>query len=127
MKDFQGLVSGIDVIATPGQIVRCLAFISKTPQSEIQVTTDVHALQTVLELASSRKIRVEVSYEESGQENKLTRVRLLDRELAGSGAKVLGGLAEVPPNLGSEVLDGGFLIWAKDVEGKAIALAFVPR
>jgi hypothetical protein len=78
-KDFSGTVSGIDVIATPGQHIRCLAFIRANPQNEIQVTTESHQLQTALELASSKKARVEVSYEEHGQLKKLTRVQLLDR------------------------------------------------
>ncbi len=82
MKDFTGLVNGIDVIAMPGQPVRCLAFVTQSPGHEIQVTTELHALQTALELASSKKARVEVSYEENEEndpENKLTRVHLLDR------------------------------------------------
>jgi hypothetical protein len=81
MKTFQGTVSGIDVIATPGQRIRCLAFITAAPQNEIQVTTEMHSLQTALELAASKKCGVEVSYEEDGPtENRLTRVRLLDRD-----------------------------------------------
>jgi hypothetical protein len=77
--EFQGNVSGIDVIATLGQPVRCLAFISKQPNEEIQVTAYNHQLQTALELASAQAIRVEVSYNEKDGEKTLTRVRLLDR------------------------------------------------
>lgn len=79
MKDFQGNVNGINVIATPGQPVRCLAFVTQDPHHEIQVTTEIHQLQTALELASQKGARVEVSYEQSGVENTLTRVHLLDR------------------------------------------------
>jgi len=82
MKDFQGLVNGIDVIATPGQPVRCLAFVAQSSQNEIQVITEIHALQTALDLASSKKARVEVSYEETSGEKRLTRVHLLDRQQA---------------------------------------------
>jgi hypothetical protein len=77
--DFVGKVSGLDVIATPGQPLRCLAFVTSTSQDEIQVTTGLHPLQTALELATSTKVRVQVSYEEHGQEKTLTRVHLLDR------------------------------------------------
>ena len=79
MKNFDGKVSGIDVIVTPGQPVRCVAYVTQTPKNEIQVTTELHALQTALELASSKEVRVEVSYDEQGPEKKLSRVRVLDR------------------------------------------------
>lgn len=79
MDIFEGTVSGIDVIATPGQPVRCLAFVSRSANDEIQVTTDLHQLQTALELASAKKAKVEVSFDGSGPEKNLTRVRLLDR------------------------------------------------
>ena len=78
-KNFRGTISGIDVIATSGLPVRCLAFVSQSAQNEIQVTTELHMLQTALELASSKKVPVEVSYEDQGLEKKLTRVQLLDR------------------------------------------------
>lgn len=78
-KDFQGRVNGLDVIATPGLPVRCNAFITHTPQKEIQVTTDLEQLQGALEVAEAKNVLVEVSYQESGEEKKLTRVRLLDR------------------------------------------------
>jgi hypothetical protein len=78
METFNGLVSGIDVIATPGLKLRCLAIIGNATR-EIQVETEQHALQTALELASCSKSEVEVSYEESGPAKSLLRVRLLDR------------------------------------------------
>lgn len=78
MSDFRGNVSGIDVIATPGLPLRCLAFIGGDAE-EIQVATDIHALQTALELAAMLQVPVEVSFDEQGPEKKLKRVRLLDR------------------------------------------------
>lgn len=78
---YQGTVNGIDVIATPGQEVRCLAFINKQPDSDyIQVTTSEHRLQTALESASGRSVEVKVSFSEKGNEKRLTRVRVLDRK-----------------------------------------------
>lgn len=74
-----GMVSGIDVIATPGQPIRCLAFVSKQPNIEVQVTARAHELQTALELACAKRVPVEVSYLEQDQEKTLTRVHLLDR------------------------------------------------
>jgi hypothetical protein len=79
MNTFTGTVSGIDVIEMPGNIVRCFAFISRDASDEIQVITDVHALQTVLESASVRKAKVSVTFTASGVEKKLTRVQVLDR------------------------------------------------
>ena len=79
MEIFEGKVSGIDVTATPGQPARCLAFVSQGPSSEIQVTTGDPQLQSALETACSKNAKVEASFEQSGQEKKLTRVRLLDR------------------------------------------------
>lgn len=78
METFSGPVSGIDVIATPGLKLRCLATIGR-PAKEMQVQTEEHALQTALELASCKKVDVEVSYEASGPTKTLLRVRLLDR------------------------------------------------
>ena len=78
MDIFEGTINGIDVIATPGQVVRSLAFVSRTPNDEIQVTTEIHQLQTALELASNKKTKAEVSFETS-VEKVLTRVRILDR------------------------------------------------
>lgn len=78
MATFTGSVSGIDVIATPGLNLRCLAFIGKTGE-EIQVETEQHALQTALEVASCTKSEVEVSYDEAGPAKSLLRVRILDR------------------------------------------------
>jgi hypothetical protein len=83
--DFTGTVSGVDVIATPGLPVRCLAFVSRDAQNEIQVVTELQQLQTALELAShlrlpnGKKVPVEVSFVEQGGEKKLTRVHILDR------------------------------------------------
>jgi hypothetical protein len=79
MPEFEGTVSGIDVITMPSPRVRCLAFVSHGVSDEIQVTTNVHELQTALELASATKVRVEVSYVEDPSEKRLVRVRLLDR------------------------------------------------
>jgi hypothetical protein len=78
MESFIGLVSGIDVIATPGLKTRCLAIIG-TPDEEIQVETRKHSLQTALETACCTKCQVEVSYEQAGPLKVLLRVRLLDR------------------------------------------------
>jgi hypothetical protein len=131
MKDFQGMVNGIDVIATPGLPVRCLAFVTQSSDNEIQVTTEIHALQTALELASSKKIRVEVSYEEAGGEKKLTRVHLLDRQLASlesPKAAFKAALKGAPGNIGEALLaNGGYFVWATDPNGNAIALTFVPH
>jgi hypothetical protein len=79
LKTFEGMVTGIDVTVRSSKPTICLAFISPGTKDEIQVRTEIHSLQTVLELASSKKVRVEVYYEESGEEKTLTRVRLLDR------------------------------------------------
>lgn len=78
METFSGRVSGIDVIATPGLELRCLAIIGEPPD-ERQVETKQHALQTALELASSKGCEVEVSYEKAGASKSLARVKLLDR------------------------------------------------
>ncbi len=83
--NFDGYVSGIDVFATPEKPIYCLAFISKerdTPPGldEIQVTTRHHRVQTVLESASARAVRVEASYLERDGTKELIRVRILDRE-----------------------------------------------
>lgn len=79
--EYTGHVDGIDVIATKGQSVRCLAFITKQPHGTdyIQVETEEHRLQTALELASSNKVEVEVSYDDLSGAKVLRRVRLLDR------------------------------------------------
>ena len=78
--DYTGTVSGIDVIATKGKPVRCLAFISKKGGSDyVQVVTKLHQLQTALELASSKAVEVEVAFDEKGGQRILRRVRLLDR------------------------------------------------
>ena len=79
--DYEGYISGIDVIATKGKPVRCLAFVNKKPRSPqyIQVETDDHSVQTALEMASAKGAKVEVSYIEKGTTRVLTRVRLLDR------------------------------------------------
>jgi hypothetical protein len=134
MKDFQGMVNGIDVIATPGQPVRCLAFVTQSSANEIQVTTEIHALQTALELASSKKVRVEVSYDETGGEKKLTRVHLLDRDrqlapLEDSLPAFKAALtaAGAPTNIAEAVLQQGYFVWATDPKGNAIALTFVPK
>ena len=66
--DYTGYVDGIDVIATKGQPVRCLAFVNRQPGGSdyIQVETEEHRLQTALELASSRKVEAEVSFDDGG-------------------------------------------------------------
>jgi hypothetical protein len=79
MPTLEGTVSGIDVIATPGKPVRFFAFVKPNVGEEIQVTAELHQLQTALELASSKQVEVEVTFEKSGPENKLNRVRLMDR------------------------------------------------
>ena len=78
--DYTGYVDGIDVIATQAPI-RCLAFVNKKPGSAdyIQVETGEHRLQTALELASSKNVEVEVTYDNIGGANVVRRVRLLDR------------------------------------------------
>jgi hypothetical protein len=79
--NYEGFVSGIDVVATPGQSTRTLAFISQGSKTagEIQVSTTNDALLTALVLASGHKKRVEVTYSEKAGQKTLTRVRLLDR------------------------------------------------
>ena len=79
--DYQGFINGIDVIATAGKSVRCLAFVNKVRGGAeyIQVETEEHRLQTALELACSEHTKVEVSYAEKGGLKVLSRVRLLDR------------------------------------------------
>lgn len=76
---YEGTVNGIDVIATPGQSIRCAAFINNKPGQYIQVETSEGRLQTALETANVKNERVEVSYNENGPQKVLTRVRLLDR------------------------------------------------
>lgn len=127
LSDFQGTVSGIDVIATPGQALRCLAFVSRNVSDEIQVTTDVHALQTALELAAAKRIRIEVSYEADGLQKRLTRVRLLDRDEGQSRSVLNLSGSSIPANVRSAEFDRGLLIWAEDRDGNAVALAFDPR
>lgn len=78
MSEFQGTVSGIDVIATPAQPTRCFAFVGEL-SNEIQVITENHALQTALELACAKEVTIEVSFLEQETHKELTRVRLLDR------------------------------------------------
>ena len=76
-----GYVNGIDVIAFPGAI-RCLAEISDKPggaPNEIQVYTESQQFQSVLESASARSVKVTVTYESNGPENKITRVKVEDR------------------------------------------------
>jgi hypothetical protein len=128
MKDFQGKVNDIDVIATPGQPLRCLAFITKAPQNEIQVTTGLHPLQTALELAAAKNVLVEVSYEENGPENNLTRVHLLDRQKE-EELKAALARAGAPSNVSGTgpFANGGYLLWATDASGNAIALAWEPK
>src|SRR5437588_12910782 len=74
----QGKVTGIDVLHYGGAGLRCFAFISDAG-NEIQVFTDEYQLQSVLELASSLKTKVEASYTEMSGAKQLTRVRILDR------------------------------------------------
>jgi hypothetical protein len=79
---YEGYVSGIDVIATEGKPVVCLAFISKEKPpgpDEIQVAALEARLQSALESASVRGMKVEVSYVEKDGQKVLTRVRILDR------------------------------------------------
>jgi hypothetical protein len=77
--DFQGKVSGVDVIATPSLPIRCLAFVTAGGgTNEIQVTALEARLQSALELASAKDVEVEVTYDNSNPANELTRVRLLD-------------------------------------------------
>ncbi len=87
-SNYNGTVNGIDVqevvalTAVPEgnqKVVKCYAFINKSDQNYIQVATKEHRLQTALELASSKKVEVEVEYNEEGGEKILTRVQLLDR------------------------------------------------
>lgn len=77
--DFRGTVDGIDIHAFSGQPVRCFAFVNQDGHDTIQVITDDTRLQSALELASSKKCEVEVSFEEDGTHKILRRVRLLDR------------------------------------------------
>lgn len=75
-------MSGIDVMAAPGQKGRCLAFISPEKRGggdEIQVETENPMLQSALETASIKGVQVEVTYDENGGSKELKRVRLLDR------------------------------------------------
>lgn len=76
---YRGTVSGIDVMALGGQPVKCFAFITQAPTLEIQVVTYESRLQAALELASAKKVEVEVKFIDDGVLKSLTRVRLLDR------------------------------------------------
>lgn len=76
---YEGTVDGLDVIATPDQTIRCLAFINDEHGEYVQVETSEGRLQTALETATVKNIRVEVSYTENGPQEILNRVRLLDR------------------------------------------------
>jgi hypothetical protein len=81
--NYTGYISGLDIIATPGKPIVCLAFVSKKPGGdigEIQVRTEQHQLQTALELATEKGMKVAVTYTETTPPQKiLTRVQLLDR------------------------------------------------
>ena len=81
LRTFTGIVNGVDVIATPGQPVRCLAFINRQKGSvdAVQVETEEARLQSILESASARGVTVEVSYRTTDGRNRLARVRILDR------------------------------------------------
>jgi hypothetical protein len=71
------------VIATPGKEIRCLAFINKNKQpgsESIQISTTSYRLQSALESAAVRGVKVEVAYIVKGVEKVLTRVRILDRK-----------------------------------------------
>jgi hypothetical protein len=79
--DISGYVNGIDVIAFPGAI-RCLAEIGEQPggaPSELQVYTESLQFQSILDSASARSVRVTVTYESNGPENKIIRVKVEDR------------------------------------------------
>jgi hypothetical protein len=76
--DYQGLVSGIDVIQHADR-TQCFAFINRPNQEGeyIQVSTINHHLQTALETASLKN--VEITDDDLLGTNELTRVRILDR------------------------------------------------
>ncbi len=80
MAYYEGKVNGIDAQATSGLEPRCQIFINKDEKNYIQVTTKLQSLQSALELACSKSVKVEVHYDDSSGENILTRVRLLDRD-----------------------------------------------
>jgi hypothetical protein len=79
-KSYRGTVDGIDVHAFGGQPVRCFAFVNQTENDYIQIVTYEARVQSALELASSKKCEVEVSYEDDGTYKIGFRVRLLDRQ-----------------------------------------------
>jgi len=90
---FHGFVNGIDVGGTPWHfsgssepkfigLIKCWAFISRDKpggKPEIHVVTTEPRLQTALELAAAKGVQVIVDYYEVKGENRISRVRLLDR------------------------------------------------
>ena len=86
MSAFVGKISGFDVLrfgAGTGAHLRCFAIVSERlppPNGkEIQVITDELPLMLALSVGTTLKTDVEVSYDESDEGNKLSRVRILDR------------------------------------------------
>lgn len=77
--NYTGKVNGIDSQAIQGQPQRCQAFVNKSNDKYIQVTTYSHSLQTTLETACLLNVEVEVTYNENNSENIIERIRLLDR------------------------------------------------
>jgi len=82
-KTYAGFVSGIEVVAEPGKPVVCLAYVSEgmpAGERQIQVTTTEGRVQSVLEAAAARRVRVEVTYIVKDGVNVLSQVRTLDRD-----------------------------------------------
>ena len=81
----EGVISGLDV-QKQQQGFKVFAFVTESPNSEIQVVTSEQRFQTVLEQASGNvnkiqdhKPRVEVSYKVQDGDKVITRIRFLDR------------------------------------------------
>ena len=79
MENYKGTVNGIDVHLNAGIPSKCFAFIKSNNGQYVQVVTFSRSLQTVLELACSKNLEVEVTYDDA-IEKILTRVRILDRD-----------------------------------------------
>jgi len=86
MSDFRGKISGFHVLRFGSGAdvrLRCFAIVSEPlppPKGkEIQVITDELPLQLALSVGTTLRTEVEVSYDESGEGNRLNSVRMLDR------------------------------------------------
>lgn len=79
MINYIGRVNGIDAQLDEKMQTVCYAFINMDRDNYLQVTTKSNSLQSALELACLKDVEVEVTFDETGNTNQLTRVRILDR------------------------------------------------